>query len=82
MSDYDGGFSNHADGSCQTCGEDTEEPWHAFCARCYAEEQGWTSPARTEAAPLPPGVVAAIGLLREELAELRARLDRLEKRAA
>lgn len=34
-------YSNGADGSCQECGEATEEEWHLLCRHCYAEENGW-----------------------------------------
>ena len=38
MSDYDnydGEFSNGADGACVSCGDDTEEPWHLYCSSCF-----------------------------------------------
>ena len=42
--DSDFEYSNGATGSCQSCGEATAEPWHALCADCYREEQGWSRP--------------------------------------
>jgi hypothetical protein len=38
--DYE--YSNGADGSCQVCGEPTDEEWHTFCRDCFADQQGWT----------------------------------------
>jgi hypothetical protein len=46
MSDFE--YSNAADGACQQCGADTDEEWHAFCADCFAEQQGWRRPDRAE----------------------------------
>jgi hypothetical protein len=59
--DEDYEYANGADGSCQECGEDTDEPWHLLCRRCYAKEQGWTTGDDDEAqdgvmpAPAFPG---------------------------
>src|SRR5262245_23087059 len=39
--DYDGEYANGADGTCQECGADTDEEWHAYCSACYAAQQGW-----------------------------------------
>jgi hypothetical protein len=39
-------YSNGANGSCQECGEATEEEWHVYCSGCYAEQQGWRRPDR------------------------------------
>ena len=38
------GYSNGADGSCQNCGAETAEEWHAFCPDCYRVEMGWDEP--------------------------------------
>ncbi len=38
-------YSNGADGSCQECGEATDEEYHRLCADCFAEENGWARPA-------------------------------------
>jgi len=40
--DDDFEYSNGANGSCQDCGAATDQPWHAYCSDCYAEQQGWT----------------------------------------
>jgi hypothetical protein len=32
-------------GDCNECGEPVEEEHHAYCADCYAEQQGWTPPS-------------------------------------
>ena len=46
MSDFE--YSNGADGSCQECGAETAEEWHAVCPDCFAEQQGWrTTDSRT-----------------------------------
>ena len=37
-------YANGADGSCQSCGEETAEPWHAYCPDCYRDAQGWDEP--------------------------------------
>lgn len=42
MSDY----ANGADGSCQECGADTDEEWHALCMTCWRAEQGWDTDKR------------------------------------
>ncbi len=65
-------YSNGADGSCHECGEPTDEPWHQFCADCYAEQQGWGRPDRD-----------ALRWQREDrqrttIAEIVARLGELE----
>jgi hypothetical protein len=39
-------YANGADGSCQECGEPTDEPWHAYCPDCWRQQQGWTPPDR------------------------------------
>jgi len=44
MSDVE--YSNAADGTCQECGEPTEEEWHAYCSDCFAEQHGWRRPNR------------------------------------
>ena len=31
-------------GACNECGEPVEEEHHAYCADCYAEQQGWDRP--------------------------------------
>lgn len=73
-------YSNGADGSCQTCGDPTDEPWHAFCSTCYAEEQGWRPPDRDAVAWQHEDRerVTTADLL-ERLAELERRVDRLER---
>ena len=43
MSWDDHEYSNGADGTCQECGADTDEEWHAYCPDCFAEQQGWSS---------------------------------------
>jgi hypothetical protein len=46
--DEDLEYSNGANGFCQDCGAATDEPWHAYCSGCYAQQQGWTSSRRNE----------------------------------
>ena len=83
MSDY----ANGADGSCQSCGADTDEEWHLLCRDCYADEQGWTRPASDPPpsqpeAELPPSVIVILARLRTELDDLVASVERLERRGA
>jgi hypothetical protein len=68
-------YSNDADGSCQECGAETAEEWHAYCADCYAEQQGWRPRPHTpeRGAPL---------VLIERVEALERRLDALERRTA
>ena len=87
MSDAD--YSNSADGFCQSCGEATAEPWHAYCFECYREEQGWDEPEFRASAPRRPDPdalrwqheertrVVALDVL-ERLNELERRVARLE----
>ena len=35
-------------GDCNECGEPVEEEHHAYCARCFAEQNGWSPPDRDE----------------------------------
>jgi len=42
--EWDGTFANGADGTCQNCGADTDEPHHLYCGPCYRIEQGWDEP--------------------------------------
>ena len=44
MPDFE--YSNGADGSCQECGAETDEEWHAYCADCFAGQNGWRRPDR------------------------------------
>jgi hypothetical protein len=81
MPDFE--YSNGADGSCQECGAETEEEWHAYCADCYAEQNGWRRPDR-----------AALRWQHEDrqqvtladvvarLAELEVKVSRLERERA
>ena len=85
MDDFEFNYSNGADGSCQECGEATEEEWHAYCAACYAEQQGWVRPRQHH--DKPPEVEPTIADRRWErllarMADLERRLARLEDRAA
>jgi len=72
MPDFE--YSNGADGSCQECGADTDEEWHAYCGDCFAEQNGWRRPNR-----------AALEFQREDrervtIAQIVARLGELEIR--
>jgi hypothetical protein len=67
-------------GDCAECGEPVEQEHHVLCPDCYREQQGWR-PRREErpaATSRPESFVVAIATLRRELAELRARVERLE----
>ena len=66
-------------GACNECGADVEEEHHAFCADCFAEQNGWT--ARSEHRPDP----AALRWQRADRERtvttlLIARIDDLDRR--
>jgi hypothetical protein len=76
-------YSNGADGSCQECGEATDEEWHVYCSDCYAQEQGWrTSSADADALAAQAEDRAKVTLTRAlaRIDDLEARVDRLEDR--
>jgi hypothetical protein len=58
-------YSNGANGSCQECGADSDEEWHAFCARCFAGRQGWSSTPKRHAedadVPAPGSPATSVG---------------------
>ncbi len=72
-------YVNGADGFCCECGEATDEEWHAYCASCYAEQQGWR---RRDAVALAQQhddrQRVTITQLVERLRELEVRIRRLE----
>lgn len=86
-------YANGADGTCQECGEGTEQEWHAYCGDCFAEQNGWRQPNRDalEVQHQERERVSTLALvdrvdrlerqvieLVELLASLAARLERLE----
>lgn len=46
-------YANDADGTCQECGADTAEEYHALCGDCYAEQEGWTRRREAHGLPVP-----------------------------
>jgi hypothetical protein len=84
MSDYDDfEYSNGANGSCQECGEGTDEPWHAYCSGCYAEQNGWRRHDR-EALEWQHEDREKVTLtdVVERLVELEVKVSRLERERA
>lgn len=79
MSDFETEYSNGADGSCQECGEPTDEEWHAYCAECYAAREGSRRPDRDALARQHEDreVVSRLRLL-ERVERLERRVERLE----
>jgi hypothetical protein len=88
---YDYEYDDDASGYCEDCGLDLDEDpggghedSHRKCWACWRADQGgheepqWRKP-RPEPGTPPPSVVEGLARVREELAELRARLDRLER---
>jgi hypothetical protein len=78
MPDFE--YSNGADGSCQECGADTDEEWHAYCRDCFAEQNGWSRPSR-EALRWQHEDRQKVTLtdVVARLAELEVKVSRLEK---
>ena len=64
-------------GSCNECGEPVEEEWHAYCPRCYAQEQGWDEP---DPAPALTITDRRFERLLERLHDVEIRVARLEHR--
>ena len=78
--DDDGTYANGADGSCQRCGEPTDEPWHLLCRNCFAEERGWTRPARPKPGTPPTSFVeGARAAFARSSRSSRARIEVLER---
>jgi hypothetical protein len=82
MSDYN--ECDEPDGTCETCGLDLandpdgdHDDHHRQCWRCWRGE-----PNEPDEPDPSSRFVAAFALLHEELAELRARLEALERRRA
>jgi hypothetical protein len=69
-------YSNGACGSCQECGDPTEEEHHVFCSDCWAGHNGWRRPSREALAWQHED--------REEVSRLRLldRVGELERRVA
>lgn len=81
MPDFE--YSNGADGSCQECGADTEEEWHAHCADCYAEQNGWRRPDRAALRwQHEDRQQATLADVVARLAELEVKVSRLERERA
>ena len=83
-------YSNGADGTCQDCGADTAEPYHAYCSACYRRQQGWDEPEPV-ASPYRPDpkqlrwqredrARVTTALLVERIDRLEARVAKLERR--
>ena len=75
--DYE--FSNGADGSCQSCGAETDAEWHALCSSCWRKEQGWSRPARPEPDTPPESFVAGLASVRETIKRQEVRIAYLEQ---
>jgi predicted ATPase len=78
---------------CVECGAETSAEHHRYCDDCYAEQQGWTRPARPESGTDPPSFVEGLARVRERLTTLEdaatvafdnveRSLDALERRIA
>jgi NMD protein affecting ribosome stability and mRNA decay len=84
--DYDGGYSNGADGTCQECGAETDQEWHALCMDCWREEHGHTRPARPEPGEPPRSFVEGLAQVREHVRALEdataSTFDSVEARLA
>jgi hypothetical protein len=79
MTDFE--YANGASGSCQECGEATDEPWHAYCPSGYAQEQGWDAPGGHPAALTFSVVDERFVRLLQRMHELERRVERLERDA-